>query len=104
MKHQKHYTSTSGQLYHITGNAGSVGEHMAKIANYGMLLLPIAIFAIGLSSTFSGAAFADDQDGQYSHTHATATWNPGLVCGDHKCAPGEMSQNPPAVTPVKGIN
>ena len=52
---------------------------MAKIANYGMLLLPIAIFAIGLSSTFSGAAFADDQEGQYSHTHATATWNPGFV-------------------------
>jgi hypothetical protein len=52
---------------------------MAKIVTYGILLLPIAIFAIGLSSTFSGAAFADDQEGQYSHTHATATWNPGFV-------------------------
>ncbi|MBI3639042.1 MAG: hypothetical protein HY223_01875 [Thaumarchaeota archaeon] len=76
---------------------------MAKIANYGILLLPIAIFAIGLSSTFSGVAFADDQENQYSHSHITATWDHGLVCGNHKCAPGETPQNPPVVTPVKGI-
>ncbi len=74
---------------------------MAKIVTYGILLLPIAIFAIGLSSTFSGAAFADDQEGQYSHTHATATWNPGFVCGDHKCAAGEIPQPPKAVEPVR---
>ena len=88
-------------MYRTTGNVGSVGERMASIANYGILLLPIAIFAIGLSSTFSGIAFADDQNNQYSHTHATATWNPGLVCGDHACAPGEIPQPPKTVEPVR---
>ena len=75
---------------------------MAKVPNFGMLLLPIAIFAFGLSSTFSGVAFADDQDGQYSHSHITALWKRGLVCGDHKCAPGETPQIPPGIQPVKG--
>ncbi len=76
---------------------------MAKIANYPTLFFVIAMFAIGLSSSFSGIAFADDNHGMYSHSHITALWDHGLVCGNHKCAPGEASQNPPVVVPVKGI-
>ncbi len=74
---------------------------MARTLNYMALLFAIAMFAIVPSLSFSGIAFADDQDGKYSHTHATATWNPGLVCGDHKCAAGEMPQHPKAVEPVR---
>jgi len=73
---------------------------LAKILNY-MVLFTIAMFALVPSLSFSSIAFADDQDGQYSHTHATATWNPGFVCGDHKCAPGEIHQPPKAVEPVR---
>ncbi|HEV2193797.1 MAG TPA: hypothetical protein VGR54_09295 [Nitrosopumilaceae archaeon] len=74
---------------------------MAKTANYMTLLFAIAMFAIVPS--FSSIAFAINQGGSVSHTHATATWNPGLVCGDHKCAAGETPHNPSVVTPVKGI-
>ncbi len=76
---------------------------MAKMASLKSLLLTLAVFAIGLSSTFVAPASADDQDGRYSHSHITASWAHGIVCGDHKCAPGEAPQNPPVVVPVKGI-
>ena len=76
---------------------------MAKLVNYTGFLLTVAILAVGLSSTFAGLAFADDQDGRYSHQHITASWNHGLVCGDHRCAPGETPHNPAVVVPVKGI-
>ncbi|HYL65807.1 MAG TPA: hypothetical protein VEU72_01485 [Nitrosopumilaceae archaeon] len=72
---------------------------MAK-TNY-MALFAIAMFALVPGLNFSGIAFADDQEGQYSHTHVTATWDPGFVCGDHKCAPGEIPQPPKAVEPVR---
>ena len=72
------------------------------MTNY-KLFLSIAVFAIGLSSSFSGFAFADDQNGMYSHSHNTASWDHGLVCGNHVCVPGEISQSPPVVVPVKGI-
>jgi len=74
---------------------------MARIVNYTALLFAIAMFAIVQS--LSGTAFAINQGGSYSHSHETATWNHGLVCRDHKCAPGEMPQHPPVVVPVKGI-
>ncbi|TLX95188.1 MAG: hypothetical protein E6K91_03695 [Thaumarchaeota archaeon] len=80
-----------------------MGGRTGKMTNYMVLLFTMAIFAAGLGSTFAGSAYADDQGGRYSHSHETATWNHGLVCGDHKCAPGETPQNPPAVVPVKGI-
>jgi hypothetical protein len=73
---------------------------MAKTLNYMAVLFAIAMFAL-VPSLNSGVAFADDQDGKYSHTHVTATWNPGFVCGDHKCAPGEIPQPPKAVEPVR---
>jgi len=75
---------------------------MAKIVNGTALLFAIAMFAIA-SPSFAGSAFAEDPNGLYSHSHATALWDNGLVCGDHKCAPGEMPQNPTVVSPVKGI-
>jgi hypothetical protein len=76
---------------------------MARILNYTALLLAIAMFAVsGLN--FSGIAFADDQDGKYSHPHLTASWDHGFICGDHKCAAGETPHNPPVVPPVRGIN
>ncbi len=75
---------------------------MAKMTNYTRLFLSIAVFAMGLSSTFSGFAFANDQNGMYSHSHVTASWDHGLVCGDHKCTPGQLPQNPPPVIPIRG--
>ncbi len=51
---------------------------MAKLVNYKAILLTMAIFAIGLGSTFTGVAFADDQDSMYSHQHITASWDHGL--------------------------
>ena len=74
---------------------------MARIANYAALLFAIAMFAI--VSSLAGTALAINQEDSGSDTHRTATWDPGLVCGDHKCAPGETPHNPPIVTPVKGI-
>ena len=72
---------------------------MASIVNYTVVLFATAMFA--LAPSFSGLAFADDQDGKYSHPHVTASWDNGLVCGDHKCAPGEIHQSPKAVEPVR---
>lgn len=66
------------------------------------LIMAMALFVIGIGSTFSGIAFADDRDNTYSHQHITVLWEHGLVCGDHKCTPGESSQNPPPVKPVMG--
>ena len=77
---------------------------MAKIVNYAILLFAIAVFAIVPSQSLAGTAYAINQGGSVSHLHETATWDHGLVCGDHKCAPGEMPRNPPVVVlPVKGI-
>jgi len=73
---------------------------MVKIVNYTALLFSIAMFVV-LSTNTTGIAFADDQDGSYSHSHVTASWDHGLVCGDHKCAPGEMPQHPKPVEPVR---
>ena len=75
---------------------------MAKMSNLKSLLLTLAVFAIGLSSTFVGLAFADDQDGRYSHSHITALWDNGLVCGDHRCLPGQTPQYPAPVVPIRG--
>ena len=74
---------------------------MARIANYGALLFAMAMFV--LVQSLSGTAFAINQAGSVSHAHETSTWDHGLVCGDHKCAPGEMPHPPPIVSPVKGI-
>ena len=76
---------------------------MAKIANDTALLFAIAMFAIAVIPSFAGSAFAEDPNGLYSHSHITTLWDSSLVCGDHKCAPGEMPQHPPTVIPVKGI-
>lgn len=77
---------------------------MAKMTSPTALLLTLAVFAIGVISTFGGLAFADDQDGKYSHQHTTASRDYSLVCGDHKCAPGETPQNPHVVVPVKELS
>ena len=76
---------------------------MAKIVNYAILLFAIAVFAIVQSQNLAGTAFGINQGGSYSHSHETATWDHGLVCGDHRCAPGELPHNPPVVVPVRGI-
>ena len=72
------------------------------MTSYKNLFLSIVVFVVGLSSSFSGFAFADDQSGLYSHSHETALWEHGLICGDHRCAPGESSGNPQPVAPVRG--
>jgi hypothetical protein len=74
---------------------------MAKIVNHAALLFAIAMFAIAASPSFAGSAFAEDPNGLYSHSHITASWDNGLVCGDHKCAPGEMPQHPKPVEPIR---
>ena len=71
---------------------------MAKIANHMASLFAIAVFA--LVPIFSGIVFADD-NGMYSHSHITASWNHGLICGDHRCASGETPQPPKTVEPVR---
>lgn len=93
------YTNTGGLELRTDGNVRPVGGRMARTANYAALLFTIAMFAIVQS--LAGYAFATSQDD--SATHQTATWDHGLVCGDHKCAPGEMPHPPPIVSPVKGI-
>ncbi len=73
---------------------------MAKMANYMALFFSITMFVV-LSPGVTAIAFAYDQDGRYSHSHVTVLWDNGLVCGDHKCAPGEMPQHPKPVEPVR---
>lgn len=75
---------------------------MAKIANLTTLLLTLAVFAIGISSTFVGFAFADVQEGVAYHSHVTTLTDPNLVCGNHLCTPGELVGNPEPVVPVRG--
>ena len=104
MKHQKQNMNTDGLLFHHAGNVRPAGGRMAKIVDYTALLFVTAMFAIAASSSFAGSAFAEDPNGLYSHSHVTALWDNGLVCGDHRCAPGEMPRNPTIVSPVKGIN
>jgi hypothetical protein len=72
------------------------------MTSYKKLFLSIAVFTIGLSSTFSGFAFAENQNGSYHHTPLTALTDPNVVCGNHLCAPGESSVNPQPVVPVRG--
>ena len=79
-----------------------MGGHSARMTSYKKLILSIAVYAMGLSSTFSGFAFADDQNGMYSHSHEIASWDHGLICGDHRCTAGESSGNPLPVMPVRG--
>jgi hypothetical protein len=74
---------------------------MVKILNLKALLLTLIVFTIGVSSTFVGNAFAEDPNGLYSHSHITASWDHSFVCGDHKCAPGEMPQHPKPVEPIR---
>jgi hypothetical protein len=67
-----------------------------------ILLIGIAMFAI-TSSNVVGSAFAWTVSNEYySHEHATATTNHGLVCGDHPCCHGETPQHPKKADPVKG--
>ena len=93
--------NTNGLSSHLIGSAGSVGEHMAKMASYKAMFFAMAIFA--MASSFAGSAFAEDPNNSYSHSHTTALWDHNLVCGNHMCASGEMPQHPPVVIPVKGI-
>jgi hypothetical protein len=72
------------------------------MTSYNKLVLLLAVFAGGVASTFSGFAFADGSDNVYPHQHKTATWDHGLVCGNHICSSGELHQNPTPVAPVKG--
>jgi hypothetical protein len=80
----------------------SVGEHTAKMTSYKKSFLSIAVFAMDPNLAFSGIAFADDQNGLYSHSHETALWDHSLICRDHRCAPVEVSVNPTPVVPVRG--
>ncbi len=95
--------NTDGRSSHLTGSVRSVGGRMAKIASYRPLFFAMAMFAMVANLSFTGSAFAEDPNGLYSHSHITALWDPNLVCGNHLCAPGEMPQHVPVVTPVKGI-
>ncbi len=72
------------------------------MADLRKLILSVAIILMGPALTFSGFAFAEDQGNSYSHQHITVTWDHGLVCGDHLCAPGELPKNPSPVEPVDG--
>ncbi len=72
------------------------------MANYRRLALVLAAFVVISGLSIAGSAFAYQDDGDYSHSHATAMTNPSLVCGDHKCAPGESSSSPAPVVPVRG--
>lgn len=71
------------------------------MADYGKLILSLSVVLLGSALTFSGFAFAEDQDSSYTHQHITSTWKNDLVCGDHKCASGESSENPTPVEPVR---
>jgi hypothetical protein len=81
---------------------------MAKIASYKLLLFAVATFVIALGPNLLGSAFAwtvstwTVSNNYYSHGHNTVLSTPNAVCGDHKCAPGEIPQHPPVV-PVKGV-
>jgi hypothetical protein len=77
---------------------------MAKIVNYKLLLFTVATFVIISSPNLLGSASAwTVSNNYYSHQHSTVLTNPSTICGDHKCAPGEIPQQPPVVTPVKEI-
>ncbi len=66
------------------------------------LTLAIAIFVVSSGLSISIPAFALQETGDYSHTPATALTDPNLVCGDHRCAPGETSHAPSPVVPERG--
>jgi hypothetical protein len=74
---------------------------MAKIASYKEMVFAIVMFAIVVNLSLSGVAFAEHRDGTYDDTPLTALTDPSAVCGNHLCAPGESSQNPTHVIPVR---
>ena len=57
------------------------------------------MFAIVQS--LADSAFASQDNSDYTHTHATASTSPGVVCGDHTCAAGELPQHPKTIEPVR---
>jgi hypothetical protein len=65
----------------------------------------IVMLVLVSSSTYSGVAFADNQDYSTSYSSMAVTYVQGFhasICGNHVCAPGEMLQYPKAVEPVRG--
>ena len=72
------------------------------MANYRKLALAVTLFAVSAGLSISSPAFALQDNGDYAHTHATVLTDPNLVCGDHKCAPGETSHGPSPIVPVRG--
>lgn len=72
------------------------------MANYKQLALSLAVLVMIPSLSMAGSAFAYQGVADYTHAHATALTNPGLVCGGHICAPGESSGNPSPVAPIRG--
>jgi hypothetical protein len=74
---------------------------MAKITSYREMVFAIAMFAIVANLSLSGVAFAEHGDGTYHDSPLTALTDPNTVCGNHLCAPGESSQNPTPVIPVR---
>lgn len=79
-------------------------ERMARIVNC-KAILPIALFAIVIGSAFSGAAFADNQNGSTANANMVVTYVQGLhvnICGDHICSPSEIPQAPNTTEPVGG--
>lgn len=67
---------------------------MAKTVNYKALFFALAIFAIASANLVGSASAWSVNNNYYSHEHLTNVPNPGAVCGNHKCAPGETPQHP----------
>lgn len=76
-------------------------EDVRLMANYKRFVLAIAVFAMVPGLSITGIAFAYQDNVDYTHTPATDLTNPGLVCGDHKCASGEVPHYPTPVAPVR---
>jgi hypothetical protein len=61
------------------GNARSAGRRMAKMANYSILLLPIAAFAMVASPSLANSAFAINYAANYPITETNSTGNAFLI-------------------------
>jgi hypothetical protein len=60
-------------------NARSARRHMAKVANYSMLLLPIAVSAMVASPSLANSAFAINYASNYPITETSSTGYASLI-------------------------
>lgn len=74
--------------------------HMNQKLKYIGLLAVLPVFAAVMTSNFVSASALEQGNG--ANRHATALYDPFLVCGDHLCNPAEKKAREHGLGPLVG--